>query len=449
MAMILFVVAFQSYWLWDNYRMQKNGLLKEIENKVQKQALALTLQELAGNIQTTGADSNTNTSFASAIKKDTSVLDDNPQKATKKDLQEYSRLSSISFTLSNPSVLIDDNNHDSALYYFLNKNMPELGGINGNSIVIYNHSQHGFRSYPRNKPFINQNNTLPIAAKLNYGSKFQVHIRHLNLIVLHKMYSTFIFSLCYLLLFAATMFAIIQADKQSKKLLESKTNFTNNMTHELKIPLSTLFLATESLDKYSSHADPKQVQKHVSIIYSGLHQLSDIVDKILATARFQQHQVRLHCQAVNIRSLIEEVLKNMHLQLAQKKATVDISGIPDNAYIYADYEQMLHVIFNLIDNAIKYTTADPLITITLKKHNNKYAILLRDNGKGIPQKYFREVFQPYFRVPEQDMHNVKGYGLGLSFVLHIIRLHSGNIRIVSSEENVGTIIEIKLPVHDV
>jgi len=448
-VMVFFVVVFQSYWLYDNYGIQKNHLLKDIENKVQKQTLTLTLRQLAGSIRIIGENDSIYMDLASAVKQGPSDINDTLPKMSSQNLQEYSKLSSISLTLTNLSTLFGDNNYDSVLYYFLSNNMPELGGTKGENIIVYHQFQNEFISYPRGKRFIYQNNTEPILAKLNFGSTFQVHIRHLNLIVLHKMYGAFVFSLFYQLLFIATMIFIIRTDKQSKKLLESKTNFTNNMTHELKIPISTLYLATESLDKYSRQDDPKEVRRHVSIIYEGLHQLSNIVDKILTSARLQQQHVSIHREPVNVRLLIDEVIKSMHLQLEHRKAVVDVSGIPDNAYIYADHEQMQHVFFNLIDNAIKYTTTDPLIKIVTKKQRNKQIIQLIDNGKGMPIKYFREIFQPYFRIPEQDVHNVMGYGLGLSFVLQVIHLHKGSIRVAYSVEGEGTIMEIKLTMYDV
>ncbi|BAV09619.1 two-component system, OmpR family, phosphate regulon sensor histidine kinase PhoR [Filimonas lacunae] len=233
-----------------------------------------------------------------------------------------------------------------------------------------------------------------------------------------------------------------------QRLADMKNEFISNITHELKTPVATVNVAIEALRNFNALEDTVRTKEYLDISAIELQRLSLLIDKVLRLSMFENHNVSLRLESVDIVTLTQEVLTSMRLQLEKAKATVHFNPEQSILPMQADRLHFTSVIYNLLDNAIKYSPANPVIDIQLLTDNQSTVFTVKDNGIGIPAAYKHKLFEKFFRVPDNDRHNTRGYGLGLSYVAHIIRLHKGTIE-VNSEEGKGSTFIIKLPlVHE-
>ncbi len=234
---------------------------------------------------------------------------------------------------------------------------------------------------------------------------------------------------------------------EQKKLSEVKNDFINNMTHEFKTPIATVSLAVEAMKNFDVMEKPQQAKEYLEICQHELKRISNMVEKVLKIAAQEKSEINLNIQKVNIGKLIEGVISNMKpaLEQANAKYTINTNSVKIEAMV--DPDHFSNVIYNLMDNALKYANNQPEITIkcALSNHNT-FQVSVQDKGIGIPKTYQDRVFDQFFRVPKGNLHNIKGFGLGLSYVATIVQKHNGNI-LLQSVENKGTTILITLPVH--
>ena len=157
-----------------------------------------------------------------------------------------------------------------------------------------------------------------------------------------------------------------------------------------------------------------------------------LVDKVLKLSMFENKEIELKYEPLNMRQLVDEVAGSMRLQLEKRKASVHITS-EGNTDMEGDRLHLLSVLFNLLDNALKYTTEKPLINIVIKEMDTHLQLTIADNGIGIAPEFHQRIFEKFFRVPHGDVHNAKGYGLGLSYVSHVVEQHKGAIKVESNE----------------
>jgi two-component system phosphate regulon sensor histidine kinase PhoR len=231
-----------------------------------------------------------------------------------------------------------------------------------------------------------------------------------------------------------------------KRLTAIKNEFIGNITHELKTPISTVSVAIEAMKNFNALQNPERTQEYLTIASQELNRLSLLVDKVLRLSMFETQQVELKYEWFDLKELVEEVMNSMQLQFEKYGADVQLHSQSDDIAfaIMADRMHITSVIYNLLDNALKYSKGKPQITITIEAKEDQVMLQVKDNGVGIPASYKDKVFDKFFRVPNGDKHNIKGYGLGLSYVAHIIAQHKGTVNI-ESEEGKGTTFIIKLP----
>lgn len=232
--------------------------------------------------------------------------------------------------------------------------------------------------------------------------------------------------------------------KTQQRLVSIKNEFISNITHELKTPIATVNVAIEALRNFNALQDPVKTKEYLDISASELQRLSLLVDKVLRLSMFENGQVALKKENFDLKILIEEVLATMQLQVEKQKATVTLKADGGHFIIEADRMHIASVLYNLIDNALKYKSGDPEIEIALKAKSMHIELTVRDNGIGIPAVYRLRIFEKLFRVPTENVHNVKGYGLGLSYVNYIVRRHLGFIE-VTSELGKGTVFTVYIP----
>ena len=251
-----------------------------------------------------------------------------------------------------------------------------------------------------------------------------------------------IFSLILLITFVFTMYIVFR----QKKLSEMKNDFINNMTHELKTPVSTISLAAQML-KDSDITKSPDVFKHISgVINDETKRLGFLVEKVLQMSLFERQKAALKLKEVDANDLVVNIAHTFTLKVEKYGGSIDIDLQAEESSIYVDEMHITNVLFNLMDNAVKYRRPDVPLELMARtwNENGKLMISIEDNGVGIKKEYVKKVFDRFFRVPTGNVHDVKGFGLGLAYVRKIIEDHNGSIR-ADSEINVGTKFIITLP----
>ena len=252
-----------------------------------------------------------------------------------------------------------------------------------------------------------------------------------------------IFSLILLITFVFTIYIVFR----QKKLSEMKNDFINNMTHELKTPVSTISLAAQML-KDSDITKSPDVFKHISgVINDETKRLGFLVEKVLQMSLFERQKAALKLKEIDANDLVANVANTFVLKVEKYGGTMDIDLQATESDIYVDEMHITNVLFNLMDNAVKYRRPEVPLTLMARtwNENGKLLISVEDNGIGIKKEYLKKVFDRFFRVPTGNVHDVKGFGLGLAYVRKIIEDHKGTIRAESGAGNIGTKFIITLP----
>lgn len=245
----------------------------------------------------------------------------------------------------------------------------------------------------------------------------------------------------FLILLSAGTFAVIF---RQKKLSEIRNDFVNNMTHELKTPIATISLASQMLSDKNIPEEARNTAELASVITDESNRLRILVEKVLQTAIFEKAKLDLDKKKSNIHDVILRAVDAFRLQVNGRGGIISTFLDAPDPKVQIDEPNFFNVFLNLIDNALKYTTRVPEITITTSAWHSGIAITVSDNGIGISRDHVKHIFEKFYRVPSGNTHNIKGFGLGLSYVKKIVDEHHGTIR-VESQVNKGTRIIIHLP----
>lgn len=229
-----------------------------------------------------------------------------------------------------------------------------------------------------------------------------------------------------------------------QKLSDIKNEFISNITHELKTPIATVNVAIEALQNFGALYDPLRTKEYLDISASELRRLGLLVDKVLKISMFEKREITLKKERFDIVELIKEVISSMKLQFEKQNTAIEIKSTGTNFIIEADKLHMTSVIYNLLDNALKYSKENSRILVEILDQKQYLEFRVTDNGIGIASEYKHKIFEKFFRVPMENTHNAKGYGLGLSYVNHIIQRHQGFVE-VESELNRGSTFKVKIP----
>jgi two-component system phosphate regulon sensor histidine kinase PhoR len=292
-------------------------------------------------------------------------------------------------------------------------------------------------------PTFDRDNEMTVG--FNHPVTYRLAISNTNPVVLQKMWPQLLFSVMLVGLTALSFMLLLRSLIQQRKLAKIKNDFISNITHELKTPIATVSVAIEALRNFDALHDPERTKEYLAISSNELQRLSFLVDKVLKLSMFEKHQVELKEEPVDLAVLVKEVVGSMKLQFEKYRAQVNVQLQGYQYGITADRLHITSVLFNLLDNALKYSKENPSIRIDLKDETEQIFLLVTDNGIGIPPEYHKKIFDKFFRVPSGDnTHNVKGYGLGLSYVSYVIQRHYGSIE-VESQPGIGSRFIIKLP----
>ena len=232
---------------------------------------------------------------------------------------------------------------------------------------------------------------------------------------------------------------------KQKKLSEMKTDFINNMTHEFKTPVATIMIASEALRDPELAADKKRIDKLAGVIYDENVRLGNHIERVLNIAKIDKGDLKLECKEVEMNDLLAAIIDSMSLQLEKRNATVNLKLDAKRATVLGDELHLSNVIFNLLDNANKYSKDDPQIQISTLNSGNNLIIKVADKGIGMNRDQLSKIFEQFYRIPTGNLHDVKGFGLGLSYVNKIIKRLNGTVR-VKSEKDKGSEFEITIPI---
>jgi len=235
---------------------------------------------------------------------------------------------------------------------------------------------------------------------------------------------------------------------KQKKMSEMKTDFINNMTHEFKTPVATIMIASESLRDPEISSDERRVNKLANIIYDENVRLGSHIERVLNIAKLEKENLKIERVNVHINSLAHAVLESMQLQMDKAKGTINMQIDAENDLVIGDELHLSNVMYNLVDNAIKYAKEKPDITFKTFNRGNNIVISVSDKGMGMTKDQQEKIFDQFYRIPTGNIHNVKGFGLGLSYVNDIVKRLNGKIT-VKSEKDKGTQFEVTLPLKSI
>ena len=263
-------------------------------------------------------------------------------------------------------------------------------------------------------------------------------------IFLQRMSTIVTLIICLLIVCFTISFVALYSLYRQKKLSEVTNEFVNNMTHEFKTPISTISLACEALADPTLHSDAAMREAYISIIRDENNRLKDMVNNILQIAQLKKGQVKMNVELLDMHELIRKVTDSVALQISSVNGTLNLALNADTCKIFGDRHHLENVIINLVENGIKYSSDKPEILINTQSGKKEFMLSVTDKGIGIPKKALGSIFDNFYRVPKGNVHNVKGYGLGLGYVKKIISLHHGHIE-VQSEEGKGSTFVVYLP----
>jgi signal transduction histidine kinase len=258
------------------------------------------------------------------------------------------------------------------------------------------------------------------------------------------MWPQFLFSFLLLGSVSLAFLLIYQALLRQRRLTRLKNEFISNITHELKTPITTVGVAIEALKDFQALQDPEKTREYLDISRQELNRLSMMVDKVLKMSLFEQKEPVLKTETLDMEQLIREILNTLQLQFEKSSARVRFQTEGEVFLLEADRIHLTSVIYNLIENALKYSPGKPEIDLLLQSRNGKIILSIRDQGLGIPPEYQQKIFEKFFRVPSGNTHNTKGHGLGLAYVAGVVEKHGGTIQ-VESREGQGSVFRLELP----
>jgi two-component system phosphate regulon sensor histidine kinase PhoR len=297
-------------------------------------------------------------------------------------------------------------------------------------------NENSFKNYSYHKPLEDVAGKNEVELKLIFPEKKQFIIAEMGPLFI----TSVILILVVLVLFWRTVLSLMK----EKKISEHTTDFLNNMTHEFKTPLTNISLAGKMILKDSNINQEDKIKHYSGIILKENEKLRLQVEQVLSMTALERGEIPLQKMELDFHDLINESLKCMSIQTENKQGNVKFNADAENFVVMGDKTHLTNAMCNLIDNAIKYAKEKPELSIQTSDSDHNLIVIVSDKGMGIEKEYQKKVFDKFFRVPTGDVHDVKGFGIGLAYIKKIIELHGGTIEL-QSEKRKGTTFTITLP----
>lgn len=308
---------------------------------------------------------------------------------------------------------------------------------------------HMFRRPDNNEPNDNPprvySDTIHLEGlRFNPGSRYSASIFPIQNVILRQIAPQILFSFFLTILTVIAFIILYRNLRAQQRLMELKNDFISNVTHELKTPVATVSVALEALKNFHALNDPKLTNEYLDIARNELNRLTLMTDKILKASVFENKGITIQKESVDLQKTIAQILDSMRLIFEKRQAKVSFTPEGESFIVEGEHAHITNVIYNLLDNALKYSPEMPVISIDLKEVSDTVVLSVRDEGLGIPVEFKKKIFEKFFRVPTGDIHNIKGYGLGLSYVSGVVKAHQGSIE-VESESGKGSTFIIRWP----
>lgn len=252
-------------------------------------------------------------------------------------------------------------------------------------------------------------------------------------------------SIFFTLIIIVIFFITIKITFKQKKISEIKSDFINNMTHEFKTPIATISLAADSIKNPKIISDQEKINHYLKIIKEENRRMNNQVESVLQISLLEKEKFKVNLSEFDLHELIQTVIQNINLKVIEKGGKMNVALHADNPFALVDETHFLNIIHNLLDNAIKYSPNNLKINLSTQNQNGSIKIIFEDQGIGIKKEELVRIFDKFYRVPTGNIHNVKGFGLGLSYVKAIVTEFNGTIH-ATSDFGRGSRFEIILPI---
>lgn len=252
------------------------------------------------------------------------------------------------------------------------------------------------------------------------------------------------FFIVQLFIYATVVFVILNTFYNERRMTLMQQDFVNNVTHEIKTPLSTILMAAEVLVEENIHNNPFRREQYVSIIRYEGERLREELDRVLDVARMTKIGVHLNKDVISAKEVLQLTIERMQLQISNCGGDIQVNWDAVSDQILFDRKSLELIFTNIIDNALKYNINEPRVVIQGNVVDANLIIQIKDNGIGINEQYHKELFHRFFRVPLGESHHMKGFGLGLYLVKQLMDVHNSTI-LVTSAENEGTTVTLQIP----
>ena len=334
--------------------------------------------------------------------------------------------------------------HEDTLAFYLTDELMAFNILTECNVALYDKTKRNY-IFQQNITFTASETAVEPAPPAVYSTAYHYILLHFpdrGRYILSQMNLWIIGSIVLMLVLIGLAISLFYFYKQ-KFLIEIQKDFVNNFTHEFKTPLAIMKIASEVLGQPGIVHQPERMEKYTAIITHETEHLQNQVERLLKMAVSEQNVLRVEMESIPVKDLIDQAISKLQPLVEARGAKIEIKIEMDEVAVTADKTHLELAIVNLIENGIKYS-GTPLIIIEAGKCGADNFISVKDNGVGIDKKFFKSIFKKFYRVPTGDVHNVKGFGLGLNFVKKIVDAHNGKI-VVNSVPGIGTEFKIILP----
>jgi len=256
-----------------------------------------------------------------------------------------------------------------------------------------------------------------------------------------------LFSIFLTCITSGAFYLMYRSMRAQRQLVQLKNDFISNITHELKTPVATVSVALEAVKNFQAKNNPQLTAEYLDIAQSELNRLSGMTDKIMENSILESEGAQLPRAPFDFDEMLQQVLTSMKPVFEKRNARVQYQKEGTGFVMNGVAVNLSYMVYNFLDNALKYSPQKPNIAVALKRDNGALILTVRDEGVGIDPAYQKKIFDKFFRVPTGDVHNTKGYGLGLSYVANVVKSHRGNIEVESAREK-GSTFKVTLPLGD-